>query len=416
MARGVDARNDPPTNDGLRVTFIAGGLGRGGAEKQFLYMLRTLQDLDASIQVLTLTTGEYHAESLTKLGIHPIPVGIPTNPVSRVLAITRAVRTFRPHFIQATHFFTSFYAGMAGRLARIPSIGAIRSDLHLDIEGVGRSAAWIMRMPSVFLANSYHARQNAQHLGLPVKKILVLQNVIDLREFDAHLSTSPPLLLNPDHTRVITVGRMVPVKRMERFLQALAIAREKGKNLEGVIVGGGPEEERLRAEAARLGLRPDQPKGGVLFLGERSDVAQLLGQSDIYVLTSDREGFPNVLLEAMAAGLPLLSTPAGESSQLVHEGVNGYLVPFDDVETLANRMILLAESASRRKVMGRAGRHLVETQYNYPLLGKNLIQAYRDIAEIVNSRDAQSVLDRVGPVPSGAQKIQAQRGPFTGRS
>jgi hypothetical protein len=416
MARGVDIRNVNRITDRLRVTFVAGGLGQGGAEKQFLYMLKTLLDLDASVQVLTLTSGEYHEESLARLGIQPVSVGKTNSQFSRILSITRATRTFQPHFIQSTHFFTSFYAGMAGRLAQIPSIGAIRSDLHLDLEGVGRSAAWVMRMPSVFLANSYQARQNALDLGLPVKKILVLQNVIDLREFDTQLTANPSMLLNPDYIWAITVGRLVPVKRMERFLQALAIAQEKVKNLAGVIVGGGPEEERLRAEAVRLGLQPDQPKGGVLFLGERSDVAQLLGQSDIYVLTSDREGFPNVLLEAMAAGLPLLSTPAGESSKLVQEGVNGYLVPFDSVETLANRMIHLAESASFRRVMGKAGRHLVETQYNYPLLGKNLIQVYRDIADIVNSGNAISALERVAPDISGTQRIQAQSGRSTGRS
>lgn len=365
----------------LRITFIAGGLGKGGAEKQFLYMLQALQHMDAQVQVLTLTKGEYHEESLSRLGVQPVSVGQSNNYAARIARIVEQVRTFRPHFIQATHFFSSFYAGVAGRLTHTPSIGAIRSDLHLDLQGVGKVGPWLLRLPTVMLANSYNARENALKIGLRPQQIHVLQNVIDIDSFDRQFNATAPLVLDSARTRIVTVGRLVAVKRVELFLQALADAREQNPAIEGVIVGGGPEEANLRAKAADLGLQPDGREGWIHFMGERSDIPQILALSDIYALTSDREGFPNVLLEAMAASIPIIATPAGETPALVKQGVNGLLVPFNDVQALCEAIVQLAASAGLRRKLGSEGRRMVERHYSFPRLQHNLLNVYRAIAE-----------------------------------
>ncbi len=383
----------------LRITFIVGGLSKGGAEKQFFYMLQALQELGAAIQVITLTRGEFYEGSLVRQGIQPVYAGL--NPAARLATILKETRRFRPHFLQASHFFASFYAGLAGRLLGIPSIGAIRSDLYLDLEGVGRPyftpgehrlaksepGYWLLRLPVVYLANSRNARENAPRLGLNPERIHILHNVIDLEAFDDRLAASSPEMLTdrfgtPDRIYAITVARLVPVKRLERFLKALAIARRQIPALAGIIAGDGPSRPELRALAESLGLQPDQP-GGVRFLGERDDIPQLLSRSAVFVLTSDREGFPNVLLEAMAASLPIIATPAGETRELVTEGINGYLVPFDDPQSLAGRLIDLAQSPALRRQMGNAGRQLVESQFSYSQLKSNLIETY---SCIINNR------------------------------
>lgn len=414
-------------NKRLRITFIAGGLTKGGAEKQFLYMLQALRSMGVSLQVLTLTRGEYHEGSLSDLGIEPVYIG--SSPAERGTNIVKAARAFRPHFLQASHFFASLYAGAAGRITGIPSIGAIRSDLYLDLEGVGKLGPWALRAPSVLIANSYKAQQNARQIGLDPRRIFVVQNVIDLEDFDRRRTELPnPPLPGSDRVRAVTVARLVPVKRLERFLQALSIARQMAPNLEGVIVGGGPEETALRAIASDLGLLSNSmnsrvPTGslrsGVRFLGERHDIPQILSQCHICVMTSDREGFPNILLESMAAGLPLLSTPAGESPAIVQEGINGFLVPFDDVQVLADHLTRLAKSPAERQSIGYAGRKMVENQYGFPRLKRSLMDAYREIARRQHHRAALEALDAqtgINKSPSPVGEVSpAGEGPESNR-
>lgn len=382
-------------NNKLRVSFIAGGLGKGGAEKQFLYMLRALRELNASSQVITLTQGEFYDDVLKKMGIRPVYAG--ANPAARMVNILRAVNTFHPHFLQATHFFASFYAGAAGRLSGISSIGAIRSDLYLDLEGTGKAGPWLIHLPTALLANSRNARENALHieqLHLAKNRVHVVQNVIDLDEFDQRQAVTPVDLFSPDCVYAITVARLVPVKRLERFINALALARRQVPNLVGIVVGDGPTAAGLRALAEEVSLRPNQPSGGVQFLGERNDIPQLLAQSHIFVLTSDREGFPNVLLEAMAASLPIVATPAGETPELVREGENGYLVPFDDPQPLVDSLIRLAASPALRHSQGTQSRQMVEAQYSFPRLKSTLIETYRAIAMQKKDRNTLSVLEK----------------------
>jgi glycosyltransferase involved in cell wall biosynthesis len=378
-------------HDSLRVAFIAGGLGKGGAEKQFIYMLRALKQQNAQILVLTLTKGEYYEQTLRDLDIKPNRVSA-KNPVLRIRYMVRVLNKFKPHFIQATHFYTSFYAGAAGKFNKATSIGAIRNDFYHDLNGVGPLGPWLLHLPAVLLANSYKARKNAIASGIKADRIHVLPNVIDLDEFDQHKDGQPFPSFNQNCTRAIIVARLMPVKRIERFLLALALARQKVPSLQGLLVGSGPEEAHLRTIAQDLGLEPDTPDGGVQFLGARDDIPELLHSSDMFVLTSDREGFPNVLLEAMAASLPIISTPAGEVQDLVRDGENGFIVPFDDVQGIADHMIRLSQTPQLGSQIGSTGRSIVEEKYSFNRLSQNLEEVYRAIALQRNNKTALSVL------------------------
>jgi glycosyltransferase involved in cell wall biosynthesis len=376
----------------LRIAFIAGGLGKGGAEKQFIYMLRALKQLETEILVFSLTQGEFYEQTLMDLGITTVQVRS-KDPISRVAQIQKSLISFDPHFIQATHFYTSFYSGTVARLGKATSIGAIRNDFHHDLNGVGRLGPYLLHLPDVFLANSYNARENAEQMGLlKPERVHVLPNVIDLAEFDQRKDNASLPALNPGAIRIAAVARLMPIKRLERFLLALALARQKVPKIEGILVGSGPEEQHLRTVAQDLGLNPDSAGGGVQFLGTRNDIPQLLAQSDVFVLTSDREGFPNVLLEAMAASLPIISTPAGEVKDLVREGENGFLVPYEDVQPIADHLIRLSQLPALRSQLGSTGRSMVERKYSYERLAQNMQNLYRVIALQQKNKSALSVL------------------------
>ncbi len=360
--------------ESLRIAFLAGTLTHGGAEKQLVYAARALKEMGIPLQIYCLTRGEYYESTLRGLGIHPIWVGRFENRLIRLLLITRLAARFRPHIFQAWHFYTNLYVSLLPRISpHAMGVGAIRSNVFHEIEANGFWARWLIRAPDALVANSYTAKQNSRLFGIE-KKVYVLPNVIDLHEFDLQASAER-LHSSHDSLIAITVARLQPVKRISRFLSALAIARREAPNLIGWIVGDGPERQRLEAEAGQLGLLPH----AVRFWGSRSDVPSLLRQADIFVLTSDREGFPNVILEAMAASLPVITTPAGDAGVIVEDGITGYVVQGEPVAQIAECMIRLARDADLRQVLGTAGRVRVEERYSYHLLPQTLERLYATI-------------------------------------
>jgi glycosyltransferase involved in cell wall biosynthesis len=194
----------------------------------------------------------------------------------------------------------------------------------------------------------------------------VLANVVDVEQFDRQASGRLLGIKKEYDVLAVAVARLVPAKRLDRFLRALARARRAEKSLRGLIVGDGPERPRLEALAAALGLLPY----GVRFFGACANVPSVLARADMLVLTSQHEGFPNVLLEGMAARLPVITTPAGDAGMLVDEGRTGFIVPFHDQELLAERMLVLARSPAMRGLFGACGRSLVEAQYRVDALAE----------------------------------------------
>lgn len=373
---------------------ITGGLANGGAEKQLIYLLKALKNFGVSVQIISTTLGDYHEQSLRDLAI-PFSSTTNNNPAVRLGQIIMAIKSFKPHFIQSSHFYTNIYAGIAGRITGIPSIGAIRGDLYHDLAGVGRLGRMGLYLPTALLANSFNARENAIHLGIPPDRIYVLQNVIDLQGLDSQLGYTQSYFDPGGSIQVITVARLLPVKRLERFLKGLALARQQEPRLMGIIVGDGSDRKQLLELATHLGLHPNEEYGAVQFLGERRDIASLLSQSQIFVLTSEREGFPNVILEAMAAALPIVTTPAGECRHIIEDKVNGYLVAFDDQLILADRLITLARSPELRRQMGLAGRQIVEKKFSFSGFGEKLLDTYYAIGEQTRARAATEVIERL---------------------
>ena len=372
----------------LRIALIAGELGQAGAEKQLVYMARSLRDAGADLRVYSLTRGEFYEAHLRELGVEPRWFGRFGNirfaniPL-RLASLASQLGRFRPHIVQSGHFFCNLYAGLCGRLTGSLSIGGMRNDLDRERKASGRWTRPLLRLPSAIIANSRAARRGMVEFGVSPDSIVVLNNAIDLEDFDAR-SCSGASAWDPVGPPVaLAVGRMDREKRFDRFLEALAQARRAAPVLRGVILGDGREWPDLRRRAQELGLLPDD----VLFPGRRNDVPALLGRADMLVLSSDHEGCPNVVLEAMAARRPVVTTPAGDAGVVVEDGVSGYVVPFDDAEAMAGRMVRLAESPELRRRLGEAGRRRVEEAYSYDGLAGRLISAYQTIAERNGRRD-----------------------------
>jgi glycosyltransferase involved in cell wall biosynthesis len=205
----------------------------------------------------------------------------------------------------------------------------------------------------------------------------VVPNVIEI-------SGPPPERTTADGGPVhaVFVGRLVPFKRLDLFLHAFAIARREVPRLRAVVAGDGVERPRMEALARDLGLVAPE----LTFLGIVEAVEDLLRRVDLLVSSSDEEGFPNVVLEAMAAGLPVVATRAGDADRAVQEGQTGFVVPVGDVSAIAARMAELARSPELRRRLGVAGYERARNVYGTQALAARLYAVYRELAERTNHR------------------------------
>ncbi len=380
----------------VRVALISGTLDQGGIEKQMVYWARALAGAGTDVRIYCLTHGEFYEGVLQNLGFQCIWVGPIASPVLRLGRLARLLWNFQPHVIQSVHTYTNLYAAMIGRLLDAISIGAIVSSIPYTIATSGIWTRWLISTPTGLLVDSRKAEEDLIKRGVPPERLHFVPSVIDLSEFDRAESSSGNTETGQHETcKVLFVGRLAPVKRPDRFLRALALACREHPPLEGVVVGDGPARKAMEELATKLGLLP----GKVTFLGQRDDVAALLKRSHMLILCSDQEGAPVVLLEAMGARLPVVTTPAGDAGVMVQDGVTGYVVPFDDISGMAGRMVRFAKSPDLRRQLGEAGRRRVEQEYSFEGLSDLLLSMYRAVAELKGDRHLLPILPRPSRIP-----------------
>jgi len=339
----------------LRLCFIAGTLGQGGAERQLYYILRALRDNCARLTLLCLTKDEFWEKRIRELGVEIIFVGEGRSKAVRLARIIETLRTLRPDVVQSQHFYTNLYAAAAARALGIREIGAMRNDGVSEVRASGRLLGRLsLQLPRLIAANSRAAIRNAIGLGIPAARLRLLPNVVDTDQFN------PSPSVGKNYVRLLGVGRLEEQKRFDRFLSIVAGLRPRLKErVRATIVGDGPERESLRRQAAELGLGADE----IEFTGAVSDMAGVYRQADILALTSDWEGTPNVVLEAMAAGLPVVATRVGGVEEIVSSGETGYLAQAGDDAAMTDSLLRLINDDRLRTEMGARARQYVQANH-----------------------------------------------------
>lgn len=201
---------------------------------------------------------------------------------------------------------------------------------------------------------------------LPMEKVAVIINGIDTERFA--LVTGHPV---SGRVRIGIIARLDPVKDLETLLRALRLLIDMGGRADLDIVGDGPERERLEALSAELGLGSH-----VTFHGFQRDTPQRLAKIDIFVLSSLREGTSISILEAMAAGKPIVATAVGGNPALVEDEVNGLLVPPSDPAALAQALKRLIEDEGLRVQMGQANRHKARQKFGLTAMTRQYERLY----------------------------------------
>lgn len=209
------------------------------------------------------------------------------------------------------------------------------------------------------------------------RRIIVIPNSI--RPADIKTTVSPGemrerLGLKEGESVLGTVGRLVPIKGIDLFLEAARKILEKNHRVKFIIVGDGPLGGDLRRLAQKLDIADSIIWAG--FCERPLDIMQLF---DLFVLTSYNEGIPTVLLEAMALGIPAAATAVGGIPEVIEPGITGQLVPAGDALAMAETCLFLLESGERLSALGKAARKRVEENFTNEIQGKSVLRMYQQL-------------------------------------
>lgn len=362
----------------LRVLLKTGSARLGGTELQ---VVRLARELDRRGHDVTLVLFDEQGPNLRLLdgtGVRVVGLGVPLEStggrrqkvvrmVRYVLAaaqLLRIMRRLRPDVVHAFLLFSYVIAIPVARLVGVPvRVVAHRNtgyELTSRTRGLGMNIA---------IRAATHATANARAVaevfppvpgGEPVE---VIGNGIDPPAESADPSQDPP--------RCVYVANLRPVKNHDLLLRALARMQTP---LQVDLIGAGPEHDRLVDEVRRLGIE-DQ----VCFVGAVSGASEVLPRYQMATLTSMSEGSPNAVLEAMAAGLPVVATAVGGVEELVVEGETGFIVAPGDVDALAAQLDRLATDPQLRARLGRTGRERVLALAGWSTIATRYEELYRSV-------------------------------------
>ncbi len=381
--------------DKIRICRVITRLNIGGPAQHVILLSAGLpkEEFDTLLVAGREEEGEGSLLDLALVkGVHPFRLPRlcrPIRPQDDLLTLLALVRLFRQWRPAIVHTHTS-KAGALGRLAaRIAGVPFIVHTFHGHIFD-GYFPPWqaniflkmerlLAKLTTRIIALSDGQRQELLTLKIgSEEKLAVLPLGLELDPFLTSAAKNGQLRkelgLSDKGKLVGIIGRLVPIKGHEIFLRAARSVAEKLPSCYFLIVGDGPERPKLQGMAEALGI-----SSKVLFLGWRRDLDRVYADLDLCTLSSYNEGTPVSLLEAMAAGVPIVATRVGGVKDLITPPKTGLLVPPGDAQALAEAIITLLNDPEGARRMARAGRERAYPFYDVKALISRMEQFYRKL-------------------------------------
>ena len=371
------------TDNRIHVVQATFGMGIGGMERVIMDLCRYIDPARYRFTICCLSHRGPLADEIEKEGVRVV-YSENQSRIAKYLRGFELAQVFRRDRVDILHSHntTAFIHGLLGaQLAGVPV--RIHTDHCKNYKD--ESLRWMVlenvasRFIDRMVAVSHHTRgELIQYEKIPASKVMVIHNGINPRQGGAGATDRlrAEFGLTPDQTIIGTVGRLQAQKGLDMLIAAAPAVVAACPNARFLIVGGGSLEPQLRGQALALGLGDR-----LLFTGWRNDAVDLMQLFDCFVSTSNFEGLPMVLLEAMAASKPIVATAVGGVPEVVQTGVNGVILNTRDTEKLSAELIALVQHPDTLRTLGATARAIYEQRFTAQAMAAAYQQLYESFLE-----------------------------------
>ncbi len=367
----------------IRVVYLTTDSRIGGAEKNIISLVTHLDRDRYESRVVVLLPGGELIEELRGCGIEAECLGMRSK--FDFLAVFKLYRLLKGKRVDILHtylFHANILGRVVGRLAKVPVIIS-----SIRVMEKRRHHLWLDRLTG-WMVNGETCVCEAvkkftiEKARIKPDKLITIPNGIRVGEynFEVNLEGRKALHIESNYPVLGTVGRLHEQKGHAYLLQAMPAILRKYPEAVLLIVGDGPLKSKLEKLCFKL-----QINKAVKFLGFRKDIKELMALMEVFVLSSLWEGMPNVLLEAMALGKPIVATRVGAAEELIEDGVTGLPVPPGDEETLAEAVIKVLSREDKGRGLGERAKRRVEGRFSVEVMVDKTEKLYERLLDGVKT-------------------------------
>lgn len=375
----------------LRVLYVIDTLEVGGSERSILDIASTCADITPF--VCRLYPGDTLQPEFSKRGIpvHAFDIRAKYGWPTAIRRLRRLIRELSPDVVHTTLFRSDVAGRIAARAEGVPVVSSFVNDnygdnhrRHLTRTGLWKNRgvqaidALTARLVDGFAANSGAMRDaHVDKLGLPSSRIRIIYRGRRPDRFDsvetAEIDALERSLQIAGHRVVTMVARLLRRKAQGDLVEAIGGLADRYPDLVLLLVGDGPDRPHLEALAKH---RPF-----VRLLGTRRDIPTILARSDIFVSTSEYEGHPGAVVEALLAGRPVVLSDIPVHAETIDDGRTGRLFPLHDVPALQRVLVDLLDDPARARMMGEAAKAMARERFDIRQIAAEHVALYRSVAK-----------------------------------
>lgn len=375
----------------VKVLYLITELGIGGAQSALYRLVASLNREKFQPTVACFYNGNcLYGKLIEEMGI-PV-IDLSTNQKKwRLDALWRLyllIHREQPTLLHTWLYHANIAGRVIGRIAGVPII--ISSERNIYLSNSIRTLLNRITSPlsdRIFCVSQSVANYVVEFIGVSRDKISVIPNGVDIKDFVGLPDPQTIRMhygLPPNDFIVGSVGRLHPVKNFDLLIKVFKRLHELYPRAHLMIIGDGPLRKNLESLCCELGLSKNEH---VFFLGDQTDIPALLSAMDLFVLPSKHEGMPNAVLEAMAAGLPVVTTSAGGTQEIIQNNKTGILVKPDDPEALYQALALLFSDSELRRRLGNAAYGHVKENFSLDRTINITVNLYQEIISTKKRQD-----------------------------
>jgi len=361
----------------INILFVIDTLKVGGAENQFKILVENLNRDRFVVNVCNLgSPSDALLKDISRFS--NVCLTIPQKgkmDLNCLITLTRLIKKMKPHIVNTILFTAHCYGRISALWSKVPVIIASYRNIDLWKRWYHKKVDYILsKKTSHFTANSYALKRYLiSEYNIPSSRITVIYNGIDLNKFkkkEKDFGIFKKLNIDSNKKVILTVGRFSPQKDYYTLIETAKKVISHYKNVLFLLIGRGPLKKEIERKINDEGLN-----NFFRIIEFVEDIEEVYNIACLSISTSLYEGLSNFILESMACEVPVIATPAGGNSELIMDNHTGFLVPFKDVEKIAERVIYLLSNPQKAEEIGRRARARVERMFAI----EKMIKRYEDL-------------------------------------